>query len=142
MNSHSILIRESGRVYKSTWNSPSGKDVNGWPILTGLGAKGLTLNVILGVGVGGLVIVNHLYHLEEIIFAESLKAIGQLVHINLRRKSLDIDTFVFSYLKGEETTHALVCSLFLLGSFLSSCGTLRLQPILIARDRSRFAKHP
>ena len=42
-----------------------------------------TFNVILGIRVWGFVVVNHLDHLEKVIFAESLKAVGQFIHIDL-----------------------------------------------------------
>lgn len=46
----------------------------------------LTFNVILGIRVRCFVVVHHLHHLEKVILAKSLEAVGQLVHVDLHSK--------------------------------------------------------
>jgi hypothetical protein len=48
----------------------------------------LTLNIILGVGVGGLVVVDHRDHMEEVVLVELLQSIGKLLHIDLYDSAL------------------------------------------------------
>lgn len=48
-----------------------------------------TFNVVLGIRVWSFVVVDHLDHLEKVIFAESLEAVGQFIHIDLWSVSMD-----------------------------------------------------
>ena len=74
VNCQSIWIRESGSVYRSTWNSPS-VDVCQCHVHGLLPARcdgedlvgSLTLNIIPHPAVLTLVVVNHLYHLQEVV---------------------------------------------------------------------------
>lgn len=56
---------------KQSWNQTKRK------------TTGLTLDVILGVRIRGFVIMHHLHNLQQIVLVEFLKAIGQLVHVDL-----------------------------------------------------------
>lgn len=42
----------------------------------------LTLNIILGIGVWGLVVVDHLDNLQQILFIQLDQSISQLLHVN------------------------------------------------------------
>jgi hypothetical protein len=42
-----------------------------------------TFNVVLCVGLCRFVVVDHLHHHEEVVFAELLEAVGQSVHVDL-----------------------------------------------------------
>lgn len=50
--------------------------------------RGLTIDVVLGVGLIRLVVVDHLNHGEQIILLQAGEAIGQLVHVDLCRLAL------------------------------------------------------
>lgn len=53
------------------------------PEASGLEGEILTLSIVLGVRIGGLVIMYHLHNLQQIILVQFLQTIGKLVHINL-----------------------------------------------------------
>lgn len=45
--------------------------------------RGLTLGIVLGVRVGGLVVMYHLDDLQQIVLVQLLQTIGKLVHVDL-----------------------------------------------------------
>lgn len=54
-----------------------------------MGGLGLerTLEIILGIRIRRLVVMDHLHNLEEVILAEFLKSVGQSIHVHLLRVS-------------------------------------------------------
>ena len=44
----------------------------------------LTFDVILGIRIWALVVVDHLNHQQQIILIQLLQSLGQLVHVDLR----------------------------------------------------------
>lgn len=74
-------MRLSGRVYRSTWNSPSVL----WSVMIFLSGKSRkhTFNVILGIRVWRFIVVYHLHDLEKVIFSKALESVCQLVHVDL-----------------------------------------------------------
>lgn len=74
-------MRLSGRVYRSTWNSPSA--CYQLSVLGQFGSRKRTLNVILGIRVWCFIVVYHLHDLEKVIFSEALESICQFVHVDL-----------------------------------------------------------
>lgn len=42
-----------------------------------------TVDVILRVRFGRLIVVDHLHHLQQVVFSELLKVFGELVHVDL-----------------------------------------------------------
>ena len=43
----------------------------------------LTVNIVLGPGICGLVVVDHLHHQQQVVFGHLLHVLGQLLHVNL-----------------------------------------------------------
>ena len=91
-----------------------------------------TLDVVLGVRIGGLVIVDHLYNLQEIILAQLLETLCQLIHVHLGGVSL------WLWWEGG-IAYVLVATLLLLGALLA-CGAALLDTVLITRNRARLAE--
>jgi hypothetical protein len=73
VNSHSILINPSGRVYKSTWNSPS-VVVALWSVIysSSCPCDSLTIRIIPHPAVLGFIIMHHLHNLQQIVLSQSL----------------------------------------------------------------------
>ena len=82
-NSHSMRTRLSGRVYRSTWNSPSANALDGRRRGQQASVVALTLDVVLGVSLRRLVVVDHLHHPQQVVFAELLEIVRQFVHVDL-----------------------------------------------------------
>lgn len=79
VKSHSILTSESGRVYKSTWNSPSAIAL---VCAASLCQDVRTFDVILSVRLTCLVVVHHGDNVQQVVLAELLQSVGQLLHVD------------------------------------------------------------
>lgn len=105
--------------------------------MIGLCWKGHTLNVVHCIRVWRFVVVDHLDDLQQIVFAEFLESVCEFVHVHLlpqvRREKM------FFWAKQGCNTYILLSLLLLLRTLLTSSSALRLDAILITRNRTGFS---
>lgn len=78
--------------------------------------------------------MHHLHNHQQVVLVEFLQALGQLVHINLRSRSVSV-----LELKVDDS-YVLVSALLLLGALFTSRATLGLHAVLIAGNGTRLTQ--
>jgi hypothetical protein len=130
-------MRESGSVYRSTWNSPTVGIIRLvlWSLEVLWCEEGLTFSVVLGVRVRGLVVMYHLNDLQQVVLVQLLQTIGKLVHVDLC-SMLRLENIV----DERQETHILLSALLLLGTLLTSSTALGLKTVLITWNGARLTQ--